>query len=203
MHPDPRLQWTDRAAMLAFVRAQAFGAVFLTTPDGPRVAHVPLIFHGEGRIGFHVSRRNALAPHLDGARILVVVQGPHAYVSPDWYGMPDQVPTWNYVAVELEGVARATDAEALLAELDQLSAEQAARLAPKPAWSLDSLSPGVAARMAGGIAGFVMTIEAWRGTAKLGQNKPDAARLAAADGLEAAGARDVAALMRAAPERFS
>ena len=198
MHPDPRLQWTDRDAMRAFVRQQSFGAVFLATPDGPRVAHIPLLLLDDDRIGFHVSRRNALADHLDGARTLFVIQGPHAYVSPDWYGVPDQVPTWNYVAVELEGVARKTDGAALLAELDKLSAEQEAYLAPKEPWSLDQLSPGIAEKMAGGVVGFVMEIEAWRGTAKLGQNKPDAVRHAAADGLEAAGAAEVAALMRAA-----
>ena len=196
MHPDPRLQWNDRDAMRAFVRQHAFGAVFLTTPDGPRVAHVPLVLLGDARIGFHVSRRNALAAHLDGARILFVVQGPHAYVSPDWYGMPDQVPTWNYLAVELECIARKTDGAALLAELDQLSAEQEAFLAPKEPWSLDRRSPGVAEKMAGGVVGFEMDIALWRGTAKLGQNKPDAVRNAAADGLEAAGAADVARLMR-------
>ncbi|MBO9574324.1 MAG: FMN-binding negative transcriptional regulator [Sphingobium sp.] len=198
MHPDPRLQWTDREAMREFIRRQSFGAVFLTTPEGPRVAHVPLILLGEARIGFHLSRRNALADHMDGARALFVVQGPHAYVSPDWYGIPDQVPTWNYVAVELEGVARRTDGAALLAELGQLSAEQEAWLAPKAPWSLGELSAGIAEKMAGGVVGFEMDVEAWRGTAKLGQNKPDAVRLAAADGLEASGAHEVAALMREA-----
>lgn len=187
--------------MRAFVRERAFGAVFLTTPDGPCVAHVPLILLGENRVGFHLSRRNALADHLDGARALFVIQGAHAYVSPDWYGVPDQVPTWNYVAVELEGVVHRTNGAALLAELDRLSAEQEAQLAPKAPWSPGKLSPGIAEKMAGGVAGFEMDVEAWRGTAKLGQNKPEAVRLAAADELDAVGAHEIAALMRAVTPR--
>jgi transcriptional regulator len=196
MHPDPRLQWTDREAMAAFVREQGFGAVFLTTSEGPRVAHVALSLRGEERICFHVSRRNALAAHLDGARALVVVQGPHAYVSPDWYEVQDQVPTWNYVAVEIEGIVRAVDDTLLLGDLAQLAAEQECRLAPKPAWTVNRLSPGLGQKMAAGIAGFAMDILAWRGTAKLGQNKPEAVRLSAADGLAATGAVEIAQLMR-------
>jgi transcriptional regulator len=50
--------------------------------------------------------------------------------------------------------------------------------------------------MTRGIIGFTLTVQAWRGTLKLGQNKPDAARLAAADGVEAAGRRGIAHWMR-------
>jgi transcriptional regulator len=51
-------------------------------------------------------------------------------------------------------------------------------------------------KMLGAITGFEMRITAWRGTAKLGQNKPDKARIAAADALDALGQRSVAHLMR-------
>jgi transcriptional regulator len=54
-------------------------------------------------------------------------------------------------------------------------------------------------KMLRGILGFHMDITAWRSTSKLGQNKPDAARNAAADGAEQAGKRDIAALMRHLP----
>jgi transcriptional regulator len=50
-----------------------------------------------------------------------------------------------------------------------------------------------------GILGFNMDISAWRSTRKLGQNKPDAARNAAADGAEGAGTRGIADLMRNVP----
>jgi transcriptional regulator len=47
------------------------------------------------------------------------------------------------------------------------------------------------------ITGFRLEIAGWRGTLKLGQNKPEAARLAAADGAEASGRRGIAHWMRA------
>jgi len=196
MHANPRFAWTDRAAMRAFVRDQSFGALFLEAPEGPRVAHMPAIFLGPETLGFHFSRGNALVPHLDGARALFVVQGVHGYVSPDYYGQDDQVPTWNYVAVELEGTVQRMERAALMAQIDALSAEHEARLAPKPAWTRDKMTAGLADKMATAIIGFTLDIAQWRGTRKLGQNRTRDARAGAAAGLAAAGQADLAMLMR-------
>ena len=61
------------------------------------------------------------------------------------------------------------------------------------------MADGYFEKMLRGILGFHMDITAWRGTCKLGQNKPDAARNAAADGAEQAGKADIADLMRHLP----
>lgn len=196
MHPDKRFHWTDREAIHAFVAETRFGTLFLATPNGPRTAHVPVIWQGEDRLAFHLSRANALAPHIDGARALLVVNGPHGYVSPDYYCMDDQVPTWNYVAAELEGRVTAIDAAGLPALIDALSAESEQRLAPKPAWTRDKMTGGLFERMLGAITGYRLEVDTWRGTRKLGQNKPAAARKAAADGMARAGDTAIAALMR-------
>jgi len=199
MHPDPKFRWEDRDAMRGFVAEIGFGALFAATPDGPRVAHVPAIILDDDRIGFHIARGNGIARHLDGMTALFVVQGPDAYVSPDWYGMDDQVPTWNYLAVELEGRIAKMDRDALLDQIDRLSADHEARLAPKPVWTRDKMNPATVDKMLSAITGYTMEIVAWRGTRKLGQNKPDMARLSAADGLEGAGKRAMAHLMRHLP----
>jgi len=196
MHPNRLFEWQDRAEMRAFVAGESFAALFLATPEGPRVAHAPVVFLGEQRIGFHLARGNALTPHLDGARTLIVVQGPHGYVSPDYYGIEDQVPTWNYLAVELEGVARQTDEAGLLGIIDALSHEHERRLSPKPIWMRDKMTPGLVDKMARAITGFTLNIDTWRGTRKLGQNKTEEVRHRAADGVEAAGNAELAALMR-------
>ncbi|KAK0361681.1 hypothetical protein LTR94_022344 [Friedmanniomyces endolithicus] len=182
--------------MRVFVGDARFGMLFADTPAGPCVAHVPVVWLDEGRIGFHLSRGNRLAAHLDGARALFVVNGPHGYVSPDWYGLDDQVPTWNYVAVELEGDVRAIAPDRLPALIDALSLDSEARLAPKPVWTRDKMRDGLFDRMLGAITGYELTVADWRGTRKLGQNKAAPARLAAAQGLENAGDDGIAALMR-------
>jgi transcriptional regulator len=199
MHPDRTFRWEDRAAMRELVSALGFGALFAATPDGPRVAHVPIVWLDDDTIALHIARGNGITRHLDGTTALFVAQGPDGYVSPDWYGLgPNEVPTWNYLAVELEGTMRRIDDAALIDQLDRLSAVHEAQLAPKTPWTRDKMDAKLFARMTRGIIGFRLEISAWRGTRKLGQHKPEAARIGAADGAEAAGRRAIAHLMRAA-----
>ena len=196
MHPNSIFHWQDREELRAFVTAQRFGMIFMQTAEGPAVAHVPMLWLDSGRIGFHLSRGNRLVPHIDGARVLIVVNGPHAYVSPDWYGLEDQVPTWNYVAAELEGEVCAMAPEGLPALIDALSQDNEERLAPKPVWKRDKMTPGLFDRMTGAIIGYEMRVTDWRGTRKLGQNKSAEARERAAASLSAVGDEAIAALMR-------
>lgn len=196
MHPDRRFAWDDRAAMRDFVAQAGFGTLFAATPAGPRVAHVPTIFLDGDRIGFHLSRGNALAGHIEDTEALFVVNGPDAYVSPDWYGMDDQVPTWNYVSVELQGRARSMGRDDLAALIDALSQDRERRLAPKPLWTRAKMTDGLFDRMLGAIVGYEFHISDWRGTRKLGQNKPEAARHAVADALDALGNNAIGGLMR-------
>ncbi len=200
MHPNSSFRWDDRDALRNFAREIGFGTLFAATPDGPRVAHVPFVFLDEDRIAFHVARGNGITKHLDTAEALFVVNGPDAYVSPDWYGVDDQVPTWNYLAVELQGSVRQLDRDELTAQVDALSAEQEARLSPKPEWKRAKMSDGLFDKMLGAITGFEMNITAWRSTAKLGQNKPAETRARVADALDARGQKAVAHLMRNLPE---
>lgn len=182
--------------MRTFVADAAFAALFAQTPAGPRVAHAPTIFLDDDTIGIHLARGNTLTKHLDGTSALLVVQGPDAYVSPDWYGMADQVPTWNYVAVELDVTVSRMERDALADQVRALSAAREAKLTPKPVWTAAKMTPGLFDKMLAGIVGFRLDIRDWRGTAKLGQNKPESARLGAADAIEANGGVAIAALMR-------
>lgn len=175
MHPNRAFAWADEAAMLAFVADIAFCTV---AAEGPLVVHAPVVVDPPGRLRFHISRANRAA-ELDGKRAIVSCLGPEAYISPDWYGVPDQVPTWNYLAVEAEGVLSRLDEAALAALLDDLSAAHEARLAPKPAWSRAKMSPGRFEAMVKAIIGYEMVIEKLRGTRKLGQHKPEQAAAAA------------------------
>ena len=178
MHPNRAFAWEDREAMLAFIADIAFATI---AAEGPVVAHAPVLVAGPDRLRFHVSRGNRAK--LDGRRAIVSVLGPDAYISPDWYGAGDPVPTWNYVAVEAEGMLRRLDETELAATLDALGAAHEARLAPKPVWTRDKMAPGRFEAMLKAIIGYELEIEALRGTRKLGQNKTHAERLSVAAGL--------------------
>lgn len=196
MHPNAAFRWQDPDAMRAFAKDVGFGMLFLNTPDGPHVAHVPFVFLDENRIGFHMARNNAIAPYLDGAEALFVINGPDGYISPDYYGIADQVPTWNYVAIELVGPVRKMDEAELIAQSDALSLHQELKLAPKAVWTRAKMADGIFEKMLRGIHGFEMDVTTWRSTLKLGQNKAEAVRLAAADGAAAVGNVAIADAMR-------
>ena len=206
MHPDPAFRWPksandhqdadERVALEAMIAEIGFGMIFAETPDGPRVAHVPVFSTGDGALQFHLSRGNALTRHIAEYKALCVINGPDAYISPDWYGLDDQVPTWNYLALELEGKVRRMEREGLISLLDDLSAQNEAKLAPKSPWHRNKMDEAKFDKMVDAIVGFEMEILAWRPTAKLGQNKPAAARKNAAAALDATGRRAMAHLMQ-------
>ncbi len=206
MHPDPAFRWPksgndhndddERAALEALIAQIGFAMIFATTSDGPRVAHVPVFSTGDGALQFHLSRGSALTKSLEGLTALCVLNGPEAYISPDWYGIDDQVPTWNYLSLELEGPVREMEREGLIALLDDLAEQNEAKLAPKTPWHRDKMDAGKFDKMVDAIVGFEMEIMAWRPTAKFSQNKPAVARDNAADALDAIGRRAVAHMMR-------
>jgi transcriptional regulator len=197
MHPSPTFRPKDDAIAALLVREIGFAAIFLTTPDGPRVAHAPVLLADDNRtLRFHLARGNALTRHLDGAAALAVVQGPDAYVSPGDYGDAANVPTWNYVIVEMEGAARQTDRDALITLLDDLSAAHEARIAADPPWTRAKMDPAQFSRMVDAIIGFEIDVTAWRTTLKLSQNKPVPMIGKVRDGLAARGHGALAQLMQ-------
>ena len=189
MHPNTSFRWPDEGEMLAFVAQTSFATVCV---DGPAVIHVPVTVLGSDRLRFHLSRSNPAAARLEGARAIASILGPDAYVSPDWYGTPDQVPTWNYVAVEAEGPLRRLEAGALTDLLDAMSAAHEDRLAPKPPWTRAKMAPARFEAMLGGIIGFELRIEALRGTRKLGQHKQAAEVAGVAAALAQKGRSEIA-----------
>ena len=196
MHPATSFRNPDRALFETMIEEIGFGIVFAQTPDGPRVAHVPLLWTKNGAVQFHLARGNALTKHLNGMTVLAVINGPDGYVSPRWYADPEQVPTWNYVALELEGRVRRMDAEGLLGQITALSDKHEARIAAGKPWSMDKLPEAKSRAMQSAIVGFELEVIAWRETMKLSQNKSPDERERVAAGLEGEGAGGIAALMR-------
>lgn len=179
MHPNSAFRSSDDP--LAFVAAQGFAHIFGQTPDGPRVAHAPVLVTPHGSLMFHLARGNALALHLDGLTAVASVGGPGHYVSPNWYADPAaNVPTWNYHAVEVEGSVRALDMDALEALLHVSSATFEPRVGED--WTMHKMERPRAEAMMRAITGFELVPTAIRTTVKASQNRSaaDAAGVIAA-----------------------
>ena len=201
MHPNPAFRNTPAEQNLAFARERGFGILSANGTDGPVLAHVPFLLSQDGTFAdLHLARSNGLV-RATGAAVLAV-SGPDAFISPDWYGLPDQVPTWNYVAVHLRGELRALPPEALEPHLNEISDRFEAGLLPKPIWKTSKMGEGVMERMMRMILPFRLIIHSVDGTWKLNQNKPTAARRGAIVALTALGgmSADLAQLMAAVPE---
>lgn len=91
------------------IHKYSFATLISVTDDGPVISHLPVLMDSDRKILLsHCARAN---PHWkcfkDENPVTVIFSGPHAYISPAWYEPnPDNVPTWNYVAVHVKGTAR-------------------------------------------------------------------------------------------------
>ena len=188
MHPNPVFRTEPDSRAIAFARAQAFGTLALNADPSPLLSHVPFVLSQDGtELEAHLVRSNPIARALREPQAVVIsVVGPHGYISPDWYGVEDQVPTWNYVAVHLRGTMSLMADDALRGVLDRLSAELESRLLPKPPWTSSKMTPDVLKRMMRQIVPVFMQVDDIKSTFKLGQNKPEDVRLRAAEGVNVA-----------------
>lgn len=185
MHPNPIFRQTDAQRSLSFARDRGFGVLAISTDAAPLMAHVPFLLSADGSLAeLHLVRSNPIARALgNGAPARLDVLGPDGYISPDWYGIKDQVPTWNYIAISLTGRLEPMPPDTLPDLLARQSAFYEARLAPKPQWTMDKMSDDTRARFLRMILPFRLHVEDLESTWKLGQNKPDDVRLAAAEAL--------------------
>ena len=175
MHPNPAFRQEPNAMNLALCLRRGFGILCVNGEPAPMISHVPFFLDEAGTTAeIHLVRSNPIARKVQQPTPAVIaVNGPDGYVSPDWYDAPDQVPTWNYVAVHLRGVVHPMEADVMRAHLDRLSAQFEARLAPKRPWTTDKMSGEALERMMRQVLPFRFEVQDVDGTWKLGQNKPE------------------------------
>jgi transcriptional regulator len=202
----------DHAASLAFAEERGFGTVCAWNGARPIASSLPFYLSGadDGTVEvlFHVARQNPLAKLADGTTSwLLAVNGPDAYVSPDWYASPDQVPTWLYQSVHLTGTVRVLSDAELAVQIDALSAKFENWLLPKKPWTSTKMTPARLETMKKAIIGLVMKVEEVEGSFKLNQHKSEAEYAAVAGALEErtdTGSQQIAGLMRQArPQAFA
>ncbi|MBI5107226.1 MAG: FMN-binding negative transcriptional regulator [Rhodocyclales bacterium] len=182
----------DRVEVLqALLREHPF-ATLVSQAGGELVAdHLPLQLSPDGRrlLG-HVARANPLWRMAAAQEVLVIFQGPQAYVSPSWYPSKREhgkaVPTWNYVVVHARGRLTAIeDPRDLRALLDDLVNRHEGELAEP--WQVSDAPPEFIEKMLSAIVGIEIGITALAGKWKTSQNQPAANRAGVVAGLGARG----------------
>jgi transcriptional regulator len=193
----------DPALLHDLMRRYNF-AILVTQHDGaPFATHLPVLLDAQrgphGTLLAHMARANPQWRDFGAGReVLVIFQGPHAYVSPAWYEAMPSVPTWNYATVHAYGIPQVIeDHDRLRAMLETLvDTHEAARTPP---WRMD-LPADYLDRMLRAIVGFEIEITRLEGKLKLSQNRgeDDRRRVAAELALSSdALSMEVAEMMRA------
>lgn len=195
MHPNRAFEWTNEEEMLSFANDQSFAHIFAAASGQLGAVHSPVLVVDK-KIQFHVARRNRIAGQLSGQRVLISILGRHAYQSANWYASKDQVPTWHYEAVEIEGTAREMASAELTRFLDLLTDTHERRVEPQSPWTRAKMEPGKFEAMTRAIIGFEVMPQAIRGTRKFNQHKETDDLAATIEGQLRAGRDDIAAAVR-------
>ena len=171
MRRTPHFLMTDPADVKRLIREHPWATFVSPTAAGLVASHYPILLDEERddiTILSHFGRPDEVSHELGQHEVLVIVQGPHDYVSPSWYEPSDLVPTWNHVTAHLYGVPEILSAEENYRVLSRLT-DHFERHHPGGR-SLAEDEAGTR-RLAKGTVGLRLTVTRFDARAKLSQNK--------------------------------
>jgi transcriptional regulator len=175
MYVPRRYEEKDAGKIHAFLKENSF-AILVSVKDGlPIGTHIPLQLEknaaGADVLMGHISRGNEQKYTLeDGAKVLAIFPGPHAYISPRWYTKME-VPTWNYIAVHVYGTVRIVEGEELRAALSRLINTYEQHM-PRPV-TIGEIPEKTVSDDLRGIVGFEISMDDVQAAYKLSQNRDE------------------------------
>ena len=203
MYLPPAFAETDLAALDALVARDPFISLITLADGAPCVSHLPVLYARDGeQVLFrgHWARANPQWRSADGQSALLIVHGPHAYISPSWYpdrGTVARVPTMNYAIAHVSGVLQVSDDPDLLADIvGALTERHETQIGSD--WRFPPEHEEYRVQLKG-IVGFSLRATRIRIKFKLNQNHPLANVSSAAAALQMQDdpqAHEIAALMR-------
>lgn len=184
MHIPRSFQQKDEAAMKVLIEEYPFATLITQGDNGLEANHLPFILaeassqpESNTVLQGHIAKANPLWKNVaDGSEVLLVFNGPHAYISPNYYPSKQEdgkaVPTWNYVVVHVKGrIAYQTDDEWNRDMISRLIEQhEADQLTP---WSINDAPEAYIRKMLPAIVGIEIDILSMTGQWKLSQNHPE------------------------------
>lgn len=176
MRQNPSFAMTDVTELRRLIDSNPWMTLVSATDDGLVASHYAVLLDEDRddlTIVGHVGKPDDMIHGLGERELLVVVQGPHGYISPGWYGDAPNVPTWNFVSAHLSGVPQILTPEENLAVLDRLVARfESGMPQPRMLWERPN-DPDFVRRLERGTVGFRLTPTKVVAKRKLSQNRPD------------------------------
>jgi transcriptional regulator len=171
MYIPPYYREEDEHKLLDFMRAHNFANLVSSVNNVPLATHLPFVIEKrEDRIVLvsHMAKANPQWQSFTNNSLLVIFQGPHAYISPSNYEKHQNVPTWNYVAVHVYGIPRVIEEPKEVWNLMERSIEN---FEEKFMSQWKNLSPEYVNSMLKAIVAFEIEVTKLEGKFKLSQNK--------------------------------
>ncbi|WAB83063.1 FMN-binding negative transcriptional regulator [Microcella daejeonensis] len=175
MRHTPQYLLTEPDEVRRLVRENPWAGIVSHVPDRGIVAsHYPFLLDEAASTGdeivllSHVGRPDEQLHRLGESEVLVIVQGPHGYISPSWYAEGDIIPTWNHVTAHLYGTPEILSAEENLRVLSSLT-DHFEQHVPEPRGL--HLDPEYSARVAKGTVGIRLRVTRFDARLKLSQGK--------------------------------
>ena len=138
-------------------------------------SHYPVLLDEEAdglAVVSHVGRPDEKVHGLGSGEVLLIVAGPHGYVSPSWYTEHDTpAPTWNFSVAHCYGTPQILEADENLRVLTRL-VDHFERHVDSPV----PLDPEVGARLARGTVGLRLPIDRFVCKVKMSQDKDEQSR---------------------------
>ena len=169
----------DINALHKLMREYSFATLITQHEGAPFATHLPVILDAlrgpNGALLAHMARANPQwHDFVDEQEVLVIFQGPHAYISPSWYEVELSVPTWNYAVVHAYGIPRLIDDGEELYKLLKILIETHEAQFENP-WPFQ-LPDDYLQKMMRGIVGFEIEITRLEGKFKMSQNRTESER---------------------------
>jgi transcriptional regulator len=171
MRHTPTYVLTDPDEVKRLIRENPWATIVSTTAAGLVASHYPVVLEEDEEgisIVSHVGRPDEALHELGRHEILLIIQGPHGYISPGWYANKEFVPTWNHVTAHLYGTPEILDDAENFRVLDDL-VDHFEQQMPHPV-SLD-IDEDAARRIAKGTVGIRLRVTRFDARLKLSQNK--------------------------------
>ncbi|KQQ66743.1 FMN-binding negative transcriptional regulator [Microbacterium sp. Leaf320] len=171
MRHTPRYLMTDPLEVKRLIRGNPWATFVSPASTGLVASHYPVLLIEDGAeivIASHFGRPDERLHELGDHEVLVIIQGPHDYVSPSLYAPGDLVPTWNHITAHLYGTPELLSEEENYAMLSQLTDHFESGTPHGRSLSEDEAGTRRAAK---GTVGLRMRVERFDARAKLSQNK--------------------------------
>jgi transcriptional regulator len=194
MYTPSSFKQEDIAVLREMMMRIGFVSLVTLTADGLVATQAPVLLdpdHGEhGMLRGHIARANPQWQTATEQEALAIFVGPNGYVSPRWYAAKQEhgkvVPTWNYVAVHAYGRVTFSDDRDLLLDIVTRLTEKHEAGFDHP-WKVSDAPADYIEGMLKAIVAFEMPISRIEASWKLSQNRSEADRTGAMEGLRSQG----------------